>query len=572
MSRTYGKLKLSSDGEVWIIESCEPHVAIRLKHIFPRISKGDKPPYMIPNTPAFSADIAWFLQRYPLAANDDDVAELGRRREIFAINQAEMERILVPDYQPPARVGLRGGQSIRPYQAQAVEMLSRCSGLLLGDDVGLGKTYTAGGACLIEGALPAIIVCQGHLQSQWVRVLTSLLTLTVMPIHKTRPYSLPPADVYVMRYTQLQGWGHYLSEMRPGLIAFDEMQELRRGEDSEKGKGAAAICGVARYRLGLTATPIYNYGTEIWKILQYLRPDVLGPYWDFFREWCPTGHIVDPAALGTFLREQYAFLRRTKRDVGQQMPAVNRIVEKVDTDGAELKSVEELARDLAIRATTGEFTERGRAVRELDLRVRQATGVDKAKAVAAYARIIVESGSPIVLVGWHREVYDIWNAELRDLRPAMYTGTETSKQKDEAKRRFVDGETDILILSLRSGAGLDGLQYRCSTMLFGELDWSPGVHVQCIGRLDREGQQDPVTAIFLVVDDGSDPPMMEVLGLKASEAAHIIDPGTGLQSTHTDASHVQTLVKRYLSRRKDGAARPANDLNPKAQTEQETLL
>jgi hypothetical protein len=73
-------------------------------------------------------------------------------------------------------------------------------------------------------------------------------------------------------------------------------------------------------------------------------------------------------------------------------------------------------------------------------------------------------------------------------------------------------------MSLRSGAGLDGLQKRCSTMVFGELDWSPGVHHQCIGRLDREGQEQPVTAMFLVCDDGSDPPMMEVLGLKAAAA------------------------------------------------------
>lgn len=231
------------------------------------------------------------------------------------------------------------------------------------------------------------------------------------------------------------------------------------------------------------------------------------------------------------------------------MPAVNRIVETIDYDQKAVDSIEDLARALAIKATTASFVERGQAARELDIMVRQSTGVAKAKTVAAFARMVVEGGAPVVLVGWHREVYDMWLKELADLKPALYTGSETPAQKDRAKDAFLAGETDILILSLRSGAGLDGLQARASTMIFGELDWSPGVHHQCIGRLDREGQAEPVTAIFLVADEGSDPPMMEVLGLKASEAAHIIDPTLGVQGAHSDASHLQTLVNRYLGKR-----------------------
>jgi hypothetical protein len=133
----------------------------------------------------------------------------------------------------------------------------------------------------------------------------------------------------------------------------------------------------------------------------------------------------------------------------------------------------------------------------------------------------------------------------------MYTGSESPAGKERQKNAFLNGETDVLILSLRAGAGLDGLQKRCSTIIFGELDWSPGVHHQCIGRLDREGQENyPVTAIFLVTDEGSDPPMIEVLGLKASEAAQVVDPSLGVQTVHTDASHIQRLVARYLQNRR----------------------
>jgi len=150
-------------------------------------------------------------------------------------------------------------------------------------------------------------------------------------------------------------------------------------------------------------------------------------------------------------------------------------------------------------------------------------------------------------------VYEIWNRELADLKPAMYTGSETASKKDAAKARFLSGETDILIMSLRSGAGVDDLQHRCCTGIFGELDWSPGIHQQCIWRLDREGQTNPVTAFFLVTDDGSDPPMMDVLGIKASEAQSIVDPHLGVEVKENDTSHLRKLVERYLDRKKGAA-------------------
>lgn len=231
-------------------------------------------------------------------------------------------------------------------------------------------------------------------------------------------------------------------------------------------------------------------------------------------------------------------------------PKPNIIVQTIDHEVEALERVEHLAHALAIRASTGTFEERGQAVRELDMMMRLNTGVAKAKAVAKYARIVAEAGEPLILLGWHRDVYDIWLSELSDLNPVMYTGTETPARKEEAKRRFLAGESDIFIMSLRSGAGLDGLQARAKVTIFGELDWSPQMHAQCIGRLNREGQAcwpEPVTAIFLVAVDGSDPPMMDVNGLKASQAHGIVDPGEERIVTR-DVSKLQSLVQRYLNR------------------------
>lgn len=554
MIRTYGALAL--DGDRWTLSGTPPHLAIRLKQIFPRIAKAAVAPFTFPHDWPTCADLGWFTSRYPMVMSASDRALLTQGREAFEAKQAELERILMPDYVLPETVGLAPGQVIRAYQAQAIELLMASTGLLLGDEVGLGKTYVTAGACLRPGALPAAVVVQTHLQKQWAKKIGEFTGLRTHIIKGTKPYDLPPADIYLFRYSQILGWIDTFKAMQFKLVAYDEIQELRTGRGTGKGAAAYRLSSLATYRLGLSATPIMGYGAEIWNIMQFINETALGSFEDFGREWCGMNHrngkmnLIDPKALGTFLRDEHTFLRRTKHDVGQMMPPVNRIVETVDYDAAKVASVEALATALAIRATTGGFEERGRAARELDIMMRQTTGVAKAKSVAGVARIVVEGGAPLVLVGWHREVYDIWNAELADLKPAMYTGSESPAAKAKNLERFLSGETEILIMSLRSGAGIDGMQFRSSTMIFGELDWSPGIHHQCLGRLDREGQKDPVTGIFLVVDEGSDPPMMEVLGVKASEATQVIDPTLGVQPVHADRAKLQGLVEIYLAKRK----------------------
>lgn len=108
-------------------------------------------------------------------------------------------------------------------------------------------------------------------------------------------------------------------------------------------------------------------------------------------------------------------------------------------------------------------------------------------------------------------------------------------------------------MSLRSGAGADDLQHRRRAGIFGELGWSPGSHQQWIWRLDREGWTNPGAAFFLVTDDGGDPPMMDVLGIKASEAQSIVVPHLGVEVKENDASHPRKLEERYLDRKKGAA-------------------
>jgi hypothetical protein len=548
--RYYGSLAYQPDQDrPWVMRGIPPHVAIRLKQIFPRVPKTAVAPFHFDHTDSICTDLSWFMDRYPLEVTDSDRARLNGGKDSFNATQAELERILLQAFVPPPYLGLRDGFAIRPYQAQAIEIAYRSRCLLLGDDLGLGKTYAAAGFCLKPGTLPAAVVVQTHLQGQWEQKITEFTSMRVHKIKGTRPYDLPPADIYIFKYTQLAGWVDVFTTGYFKTAIYDEVQELRTGMVSAKGCGAHRLSENAEFRLGLSATPIFGYGIEVWNIYNCLACDVLGSQGDFYREWVSDGMVKDPDALGTYLREQHVFLRRLKADVGQQMPKVNILHEIIESDGEPLKSIEAIAHDLAVRTVTGTFIERGKASRELDMLVRHATGVGKAPHVAAFARMLLEAGTPIVLAGWHRDVYDIWLRELAPFNPVMYTGTESPKQKEESVQLFCSGASKVLIISLRSGAGLDGLQFHCSTILFGELDWSKKIHEQLIGRLDREGQAEQVMALYLTCEDGSDPPILDVLAIKESQSRGIVDPGKPFEASHSDDSRMKALAQMFLGQR-----------------------
>jgi len=553
MSKTYGAIEYNTIRVEWVITACEPHVALRLKQLFPKIRKTSLPPYRFLNTLDTCADLFWFIQRYALAITEADLDILTNRNKDYFNNIEAREKILLPNWRSPIRQGLKPGCELRHYQQQEVALLENVEKFLCVDDIGLGKTYTGIGCCLIPGALPAAVVVQTHLNIQWQEKIEGFSFLNTHAITKTTPYDIPEADIYIFKYTQLAGWVNVFAEKFFKMAIFDEIQEIRRGDESAKGRGAKCLVENVQYAIGLTATPIYNYGIEIFNIVDVLRPGLLGTRDEFTREWCEGDSkiVQDPKALGSYLRENHALLRHTKTDAYGEggLAKFNPIVENIGYDEKPVRDVAELAKKLAITALTGSFVERGQAYRDLDIRMRHATGVSKAKYVADFVRMVIEAGEPVILGGWHRDVYEIWLKELSDLKPLMITGSETPAQKNRSKEAFINGDSKLLILSLRSGAGLDGFQHMCSTAIIGELDWSPFVHKQFFGRLDRDGQTSPVMGLYLIAEYGSDPAIVELLGLKNSQATGVLDPDVELVQVVPNKNRLKELARSFLNKK-----------------------
>lgn len=547
---SYGELRFEPGPPAkWCVTRLAPHVAVKFKRMFPNVPQSAVE-ITLSDTDDVRADLEWFLVRYPLEGADRHLLAEGTAR--LTKRLAERDRILLPDWTPGPLTGFRPGFAPYRYQAQAAAIALKTGALLLGDDVGLGKTITAA-AMLTGGApLPAAIVVQPHLSGQWKAQIERFTTLRVHEITTTKPYSLPEADVYVFRYSNVGSWSDVIAQGLFRTAVYDEIQELRGGLGTNKGVGCQRLSSHAEVRLGLTATPIYNYGSEMFHVMGFVKPDLLGGWHEFALEWCKSTDwkvVKDPDALGSYLRDTGHFLRRTEDDaaVDAAMPPPNVIDFEVPWNDADADAEEELARTLALKVLhSTDFMEKGRAARELDLMMRQLTGVAKARAVATYVRLLLNDCDRVLLAGWHREVYEIWRTELATFDPVLYTGSETAAGKARSIEAFTKGSARVMMISLRSGAGLDGLQHHCRDIVFGELDWSPQVHHQVIGRLRRPGQRDQVTAHYLHTNGGSDPVLLEMLGIKSDQSRGINAPGQLAKARYTDESRIKRLAAFVL--------------------------
>lgn len=535
-------------GDSWVLTDLEPHVIMKMKRLFEYVRKTEYKEFYFPATPEVSMDLKWFTDRYPLKIEGRKKLDDLARQYVKSV--AEAEEIMRPG-RTPIDVQLANGKALRPYQATFVDLFYIKKRMILGDVMGLGKTISGIGAIIREGKA-TIVTCQTHLQTQWKERIEEFSNLRVHIAKTTKPYTVNDTDVLIIPYSKLSGWANAItSEKFRGVFKgflLDEIQELRHS-GTGKYDGAKAIAETMDWVLGMTGTPVYNYGIEAFNIFDIVKPGCLSTRDDFMREWCNwTDKVKDPKALGSYLRTNHLFLRRTYNEAGVKRNEANRIKISVAYDKGEIKKIEDRATALAVNIFRGSFTERGDAARQFDIMLRQATGIAKARGVAAFVKMLLETEQNVVLAGWHRDVYSIWLKDLAEFNPVMYTGSESPEQKDKSKKEFIDGRSRVFIISLRSGAGLDGLQHVCKNVVGGELDWSPAVHEQLIMRLDRDGQEEWVQAYFCVADDGSDPPMVSLLGIKSTQAHGIADPFEAVTQNQSDDGRIKSMAAQFLEK------------------------
>ncbi|MCG8400085.1 MAG: DEAD/DEAH box helicase [Firmicutes bacterium] len=528
VQRYYGTLKYK--GSKWVIDG-EPCVVEIAKRLFPGCMSRIRGMAIFPATKRTNGDLNWLMLRYPLKVEDQPKWEQALQETVEHVQKRE-EILRRPQKTIP---GADFNGELKPFQQEGLAHLMHNRRTLLADEMGLGKTVQALAFLSETKAYPALIVVPPHLIRNWEREIHRFINVPLFPgqmlnlfnepdkdtihvIKGLKPYNLPPAAIYIIHYLLLRGWKRELPEFGFRAVIFDEIQELRH-RITEKYSSASLLAESCENVIGLSGTPIYNKGGEIWNVLNILEFHCLGDYESFSREWCygyGSDTVVDPELLGDYLKREGLLLRRTKAQVLKELPPKRRVVQEIDFDTGLYGELIQGAVEKAMGYDAiQEFTERGRVKREIENETRQATGIAKAKHVAIFVRMLLDAGEKVLLFAYHHAVHDIYMDKLADYGPVKITGKETGKQKDNAVEAFMNGQTNLCLISLRAASGLNLQAANC--VVFGELDWSPAIHSQGEDRAHRIGQQDSVLCYYLVSDSGTDEFIQEALGLKVSQ-------------------------------------------------------
>lgn len=577
-----GRLDYDEERKEYVIDA-KPYVMDVVRRVFPGARNADRrrdmetgslwdpevwnkprtPPrkgLCMPATPRNAAELNWLLQRYPLHVLCRDVLDVHLKRARHQFERLhDIPRITAP-------TGFNG--VLKHFQERSVGFLVSMERGLCADEMGLGKTVTAlAGLCQTQ-ALPALVVVEPAVQLQWQRMIGQWIDIDVpkdpytldvgLPVGEPglrmshilsglSPYKLPNVPIYIVHYGLIRGWSDALRDMGFRTIILDECQSLRN-HTTQKYTGLKPILRQADYVWGLSGTPIYNYGGEIWSVFDAIDEGCLDGRSEFIQTWCDWGaHVKDPDALGDYLRQLGLMIRHRADDVIDELPQKRRISHAINNDKDQYAKLIRRAQSIGASLSTIKKAERGAAMLEIENEARRATGVAKAAYAAAFIASLLEADEKVVVWAHHHDVHDILLEELEQYHPAAHTGRQDMGTKAIAVERFRRGDTNVFIGGLRTAAGIDGLQERGTCTVFVELDWTPAIHAQAEDRLKRIGskQKQSIPCYYLVSDTPIDEHMQEVLGLKIGQFVGIMaDPG----ETPEDEELAQKAGRDHLRR------------------------
>ena len=598
----YGTLSYNGRSKSWVIKG-EPCVCQLAKRLFPGCTGRRRGTARFTANKRIIGDLNWLMLRYPLEIRNPDKwnAEMTRARQYVLARERSNK---YPLKAAPSKALFQG--DLMEFQKEGLGFLLQNNRTLLADEMGLGKTVQALAYLAQTNGYPALLVVPAHLVKNWEREIRRFLRVpadaaahavsgldasgpAVSPsvdddaanpdvlssddgkevnagfrspevhvIRGLKPYELPQAHLYIIHYLLLRGWKTVLPEAGFHTVIFDEIQELRHA-GTEKYSSASLVADNCENVIGLSGTPIYNKGGEIWNVMNILDYHCLGDWDSFTREWCygyGNGIVIDPKLLGEHLKREGLIFRRTKDKVLKELPPKRRLVQEIDSDAKVYDALMEGAMEkVRLLDSAEEAFDRRRLEDRIAQEERQATGMAKAPYVCAFVRALLDGEEKILLFAHHHKVIDRYKKELKQYHPVFITGRETEKQKDESVQRFMEGKTNLCVVSLRAAAGLN-LQ-RATCVVFGELDWSPAVHSQAEDRAHRIGQQDSILCYYLVTSRGSDQDIQEALGLKVSQFVNMMGDRFESEEDRLLAQSAADLhIRKVIDRLREKAGLP----------------
>ena len=432
------------------------------------------------------------------------------------------------------------------FQKEGLDFLLKSSGnALLADEMGLGKTVqTLSYVSTEKQTFPVLIVAPLVTLNNWEREIEKFLkkksrngrilesnSPSVTLIRTGKSKELPKTDIYVINYELLLKRSGDLEQVGIRTIVCDEVHNLR-SKTTQKYKAVKKLAALptVQYRIGLSGTPIYNRGSEIWPIIDILKPGLLGSFKEFCEYFCyvnDKGKAIVLENKRASLRnelQKHVMLRRKKADVLKELKDKVRYKEVIasDTDYylEELDKIWKKLEDEQKEAQT-EFSKSASYHRAIQSE-RQIAGVAKLPHVINFVKNIMEIEESVVVFCHHKVIHKLLHESLQEFSPVSIIGGQSDSTRQNQIDKFQKGESKLMIAGIRAGnVGIN--LTKAKYVIFAELDWSPAIHRQAEDRLHRIGQKNTVFAYYLIGNGTLDDHVASILVDKSYEIDAIMD-------------------------------------------------
>jgi SWI/SNF-related matrix-associated actin-dependent regulator 1 of chromatin subfamily A len=423
------------------------------------------------------------------------------------------------------------------YQKQGVKALEAFDGrVLLADEMGLGKTIQALWYYKRNKTSPVVIICPASLKYNWAREAAVHIGQRAEILEGTKP---PKRKVFkknsfvIINYEIVGAWLDYLLEMDPQLVILDECQYIKN-RAAKRTRYVRQLCKKVPHVLALSGTPLTNRPAELWPILNVVRPDIFKSFMSFVMEYCsarrmPWGWQFKGAKnldkLHKLLTEN-CMVRRRKADVLTDLPAKSRHVVPVPIQNR--KEYDEAEDDLITWLSKYSKAKASRASRAQRLvkmgYLKRLAGKLKLKSITDWIdAFLEESDGKLVVFAIHKNI--IAQLKERYKNCVVVTGSTSSKKRQQAVDRFQRDKKTRLFIGNLQAAGVGLTLTASSTVLFAELGWTPGEHVQGEDRVHRIGQTNAAQIYYLIGVDTIEERLSKILQEKQAVLSATLDGG-----------------------------------------------
>ncbi|WP_181791081.1 DEAD/DEAH box helicase, partial [Streptomyces phytophilus] len=452
---------------------------------------------------------------------------------------------------PPAALAA----TLRDYQLRGLGWLRRMTSLGLGgclaDDMGLGKTITLISLHLDrqehdETAGPTLVVCPASLLGNWQREIERFAPGT--PVRRFHGggrslEELADGEFVLTTYGTMRLDAERLAAAGWSLVVADEAQHVKNPFSAT----ARALRTVpSKARVALTGTPVENNLSELWAILDWTTPGLLGPLRRFrtrYADAAESGADADAAERLARLVRPF-LLRRRKSDPG----IAPELPRKTETDRAVALTAEQaglyeavVRETLAAIAEADAMARRGlilklmTALKQICNHPAQYLKEDSPRIPGRSGKlelldellevILAEDGSALVFTQYV-QMARLLQAHLaaRGVPAQLLHGGTPVPAREELVRRFQDGEVPVFLLSLKAaGTGLN--LTRAGHVVHYDRWWNPAVEAQATDRAYRIGQTQPVQVHRLIAEGTIEDRIAQMLQHKQGLADAVLGGG-----------------------------------------------